>query len=129
MKTFRFDCAGVRTALRAGRLGRHDESHLFRCAECRLEARIAAAWKTLPRPQSLEDVSPVEESFVRRVLIGVRADRRRQRRSRIGLAAAAAVLFFFAAAASQRVAAERATSAEETYSQLLTPSLDSFLPE
>ena len=78
MKNSGFDCAGVRARSRAGRLGRHDESHLFGCAECRLEARIAAAWKTLPRPESLEDASPVEESFVRRVLISVRADRRRQ---------------------------------------------------
>jgi hypothetical protein len=129
MNTFRFDCAGLRAALRAGRLGPREESHLFGCAECRLEARIAAAWKTLPRPETLEEASPVEESFVRRVLHRVREDRRRQQRARIGLAAAAAVLFFFAAAASQRVAAERAATAEDTYSQLLTPSLDSFLPE
>lgn len=129
MKRSLFDCANVRAALRTARLGRREESHLFGCAECRLEARIGAAFKALPRPESLEDARSVDEQFVRRVLSEVRKDRRRRLRGRVGLAAAAALLFFFAAAASQRVAAERAASAEDAYSQLLTPTLDSFLPD
>lgn len=127
MTVSRLDCPRVRTALRAGKLHPREESHLFGCADCRLEARIAAAWKAMPRSETLEPRQPADERFVAAVLAQVRGERRRQWRSRLGLAAAAAVLFFFAAGVSRRLSADRASAAEETYSQILMPGIDAYL--
>lgn len=129
MKPETHDCKRVRAAAAAGRMSPRDESHLFVCRSCRRQARLSAAWKTFPPPEALEPALPVDEPFVRAVLARVREDRRRRARNRVGLAAAAALLFFFAAGAAQRVSATVAAGAEESYAQLLTPALDSFLPE
>lgn len=134
MKAQKQVCARTRAALRDGRDGGMsptEESHLFVCGPCRKEARLAAAWKTLPPLEEveIEAAPPVDESFVGEVLARVRQDRRRRARNRIGLAAAAALLFFFAAGASQQAAATGIDGAEESYAQMLTPSLDSILPE
>lgn len=128
-EAFETDCRRVRAALRAGRASQSEEVHLFRCDACRLEARIAAAWRALPHSRSLETNEPVDEAFVRRVLAGIEGERRRRFRTRAGLAAAAALLFFFALGASEETAVSHAAGAEDTYAQLLTPGLDSFLPE
>ena len=123
------DCRRVRSALRAGRAGKSEEIHLFRCEACRLEARISAAWRALPDPRSFETGVAVDEAFVQRVLAEVQRERRQRARTRAGLAAAAALLFFFALGASQETAASHAAGAEDSYSQLLTPGLDSLLPD
>ena len=128
-EAFETDCRRVRAALRFGRAGQTEEVHLFGCEGCRLEARIAAAWRALPHSRSIETNEPVNEAFVRRVLDGVEAERRRRLRARAGLVAAAALLFFFALGASHETAMSHAAGAEDTYAQLLTPGLDSFLPE
>ena len=128
-EAFETDCRRVRSALRSGRAGQAEEIHLFRCEACRLEARIAAAWRTLPDSRSLESRPPVDEAFVERVLSEIHRERRHRMRARAGLAAAAALLFFFALGASQEAAASHAAGAEDSYAQLLTPELDSFLPE
>ena len=121
-------CNRARAALRDGSMSPTEESHLFVCGPCRKEARLAAAWKALPPLEEVE-APAVDESFVRGVLARVREDRRRRARNRIGLAAAAALLFFFAAGASQRAAVTGIVGAEESYAQMLTPSLDSILPD
>ena len=123
------DCRRVRSALRSGSPGPAEEIHLFRCESCRLEARILAAWRALPDPRLLETRVPADDAFVRRVLAEVRRERRLKARARAGLAAAAALLFFFALGASQETAASHAAGAEDSYAQLLTPGLDSLLPE
>ena len=123
------DCRRVRGAIRAGRAGKAEEIHLFRCESCRLEARIAAAWRALPDPRSLETRAPSDEAFVPRVLAELRQERRQRARTRAGLAAAAALLFFFALGASQETAASHAAGAEDSYAQLLAPGLESLLPE
>ncbi|MDQ6892920.1 MAG: hypothetical protein M3167_09610 [Acidobacteriota bacterium] len=128
-EAFENDCRRVRSALRSGQAGQAEEIHLFRCEACRLEARIAAAWRALPDSRSLETGAPVDEAFVRRVLWEIRRERRHRIRARASVAAAAALLFFFALGASRESAASRAAGAEDSYAQLLTPELDSFLPE
>src|SRR6185312_4767956 len=55
MKISDVDCAVVQTALRRGRTSPAEESHLFRCRACRAEARLAAAWKSVPAPESSEE--------------------------------------------------------------------------
>ncbi len=128
-EAFETDCRRVRAALRVGRVGQAEESHLFRCEGCRVEARIAAAWRALPDSRSLETKKPVDEAFVRRVLSEIHRERRHRIRARAGLAAAAALLFFFALGASHEATASRADGVEDSYAQLLTPGLDTFLPE
>ncbi|MDQ2979662.1 MAG: hypothetical protein M3R62_10620 [Acidobacteriota bacterium] len=129
MKAQMQTCHRARAALRDGAMTPTEESHLFVCGPCRKEARLAAAWKSLPPLEEVEAAPRVDESFVRGVLARVREDRQRRARNRIGLAAAAALLFFFAAGASQQAAATGIAGAEESYAQMLTPSLDSILPE
>jgi hypothetical protein len=125
------ECARLREALRDGRRDASHEAHLFGCAPCRLEARLAAAWKTIPRPEETESAQAerVDDQFIRGVLARVRDDRQRRSRNRVRLAAAAALLFFFLAGASEKLAASIAAGADDTYAQLLTPSLDTFLPD
>ena len=122
-------CTRARAALSDGSMSPTEESHLFVCGPCRREARLVAAWKALPPLEEVEAAPPVDESFVRGVLARVREDRRRRARNRVGLAAAAALLFFFAAGASQQAASTGIAGAEESYAQMLTPSLDSILPD
>lgn len=129
MKISDVDCAVVQTALRRGRTGSAEESHLFRCRACRAEARLAAAWKSMPAPESSEERPAAGDGFVAGVLERVRRDRRRELRQRIGLAAAAALLFFFAAGLSENTAVTGAARSEDAYAQMLAPSLDSLLPE
>jgi hypothetical protein len=129
MKAQMQTCARARAALRDGSMSPTEESHLFVCGPCRKEARLAAAWRAHPRLEEVEAAPPVDETFVGGVLARVRQDRRRRARNRIGLAAVAALLFFFAAGASQQAAVTVIDGAEESYAQLLTPSLDSILPE
>jgi hypothetical protein len=128
-EAFDTDCRRVRSALRSGQAGQAAETHLFRCEACRLEARIAGAWRALPDSRSLETNVPVDEAFVQRVLSEVQRERRNRLRARAGLAAAAALLFFFALGASHEAASSRAAGAEDSYAQLLTPGLETFLPE
>ena len=81
------DCTRVRAALSEGRRGASEESHLFGCAPCRTDARLAAAWRSLPRTEQVEaeaaaGATPVNELFVRGVLERVREDRRHTARRR-----------------------------------------------
>jgi len=125
------ECARVRAALEQGRRGNPEEAHLFVCSECRDEARLSAAWKAFASAAEVEsaDLSPVDERFVRGVLARVRADRGLRDRVRVRLLAAAALLFFFLAGASQKIASASSAGVEDTYAQMVTPDLDSELPD
>lgn len=124
------ECSRTREALRSGAVTSRDERHLFTCAGCRAEARIDAAWKSLPRPFELEVPEPVDEVFVARVLEAVRQHGRRRRHDRLRLAAAAALLFFFFAGLAQKTASQDLSAAEEAYAQLAAPSaFDGLLPK
>lgn len=127
----RADCLRVRATLEQGRGGSAEEAHLFVCSDCRTEARFAAAWKELVSPRDLESAGtiPVDEHFVRNVIGKVRADRVRRERFRVRLIAAAALVFFFLAGASQRIASTSSAGAEETYAQMVTPDIESDLPD
>ncbi|HKA35823.1 MAG TPA: hypothetical protein VKH43_03335 [Thermoanaerobaculia bacterium] len=109
--------------------GRGQRGHLFLCRPCRIERRIAAAWRAVPRPADVEVPQAPAEDFVRRVAAAAALDRRRRLRRRAVLSAAAALLFFFLAGAGQKAESD-SFHPEETYSQLLTQSaLESLLPE
>ena len=111
---------------------RSETGHLFRCRACRVEARLAAAWKRLSSDSvQLETPEPVSESFLRRVATAVAQDRRRRRlRRRTLLSAAAALLFFFLAGAGHESRASDAVRVEDSCAQLLAPSaLESLLPD
>ena len=111
-------------------LGRQETGHLFQCRPCRVEVRLAAAWKQIPREALPETPEPFSESFVARVTAAVSEDRRRNLRRRSLLSAAAALLFFFLAGAGHESRARDAVRVEESYAQLLTPSaLESLLPD
>ena len=110
--------------------GWREAGHLFRCRPCRVEVRLAAAWKQVPREVSRETPEPVSESFLARVTVAVSEDRRRRRRRRTLLSAVAALLFFFLAGAGHESRARDAVRVEESYAQLLAPSaLESLLPD
>lgn len=123
------NCARVEKALRQGKLAPQEESHFFVCRSCRREARLAAAWKAIPPLQQSETAVPIDDSFVEGVLRRVREDRGRRLRLRLGVAAAAALLFSFAAGLGQRASASPADDADDSYTQILTPSTDSLLPD
>ena len=108
---------------------RDDPGHLFACANCRADARIDAAWRSMPSPAAGEVPVPIGERFVENVLASVRRDRVRLRtlRNRVWLAAAAAALFFFFAGLAQERASRAAEpTAEESYASLASP--DSLAP-
>jgi len=107
-----------------------NETHLFRCEECRADWRVRRAWKRLPGLARLEAEQPVDEGFVERVLAAMREDRRRRALLAVKLAAAAALIFFFFAGAGRQTAASSAAGEEQAFSQLASPSaLDDLLPE
>ncbi|HSP94382.1 MAG TPA: hypothetical protein VLU06_07510 [Thermoanaerobaculia bacterium] len=110
---------------------RSETGHLFRCRACRVEARLAAAWKRLSSDSvHVETPEPVSESFLRRVTTAIARDHRRRLRRRALLSAAAALLFFFLAGAGHESRASDAVRVEESYAQLLAPSaLESLLPD
>jgi hypothetical protein len=103
--------------------GREDPGHLFACADCRADARIDAAWRSMPSPETGEVPVPIGERFVENVLASVRRDRARRSRHRFWLAAAAAALFFFfAGLAHERVAGAVEPTVEESYASLASPN-------
>ena len=110
--------------------GRDDPRHLFACADCRAEARIDAAWRSLPSPEAAEVPVPIAERFVDKVLASVRRDRVRTARHRFWLAAAAAALFcFFAGLAHERASRAAEPTAEDSYASLASPnSLGELIP-
>ena len=117
-------------ARRCPDMRRRETGHLFRCRPCRVEVRLAAAWKQVPREASPETPEPVSESFLARVTAAVSEDRRRRLRRRTLLSAAAALLFFFLAGAGHESRTRDAIRVEESYAQLLAPSaLESLLPD
>jgi hypothetical protein len=117
-------------AHRCSDAGRRETGHLFRCRACRVDARLAAAWKRLRRSFEQETPEPVSETFLRRVTALLAQDHRRRRRRRALLSAAAALLFFFLAGAGHESRANDAVPVEESYAQLLAPSaLESLLPD
>jgi predicted anti-sigma-YlaC factor YlaD len=102
--------------------------HLLTCPDCRAHARVATAWRDLPRFESTE--APVEPSdaFLSRTLAAIREDRARRVRRRVALAAAAALLFFFCVGTGHE-SAGTAGGAEESYHAMFsTDSLSSFIP-
>lgn len=115
-----------------GLTGEALERHLFVCADCRGQVRLSAAWDAL-REHGGEGGGATEaadERFVRRVLGELRRDGSRRRLRRLLLAAAAVLLFFFAAGANSRDRAAPASSVEEAYASLASPSaLEGLLPE
>jgi len=123
-------CRRARAAFASGAPEPQDQGHLFSCPECRVQVRLAQAWKSLPRPEAIERPLPADDAFVSRVLREVRADRRRRSRARATLAAAAALLFFFLAGAAGQLASTSASGVEDDYAQLVNPTgLDSLLPQ
>ena len=117
----------LKTAVCRG--GRGQRGHLFLCRSCRIERRIAAAWRALPHPADVEVPQIPPEDFIRRVTAAIVLDRRRRLRRRAVISAAAALLFFFLAGAGHQAESDH-LHPEETYSQLFTPSaLGGLLPE
>ncbi len=126
----KLDCRRIQDARARGAATRAEERHLFSCPDCRAQVRLAQAWRSMPRPETMERSEPVEGDFTARVLRAIRADRLRRSRMRASLAAAAALLFFFLAGAAGQLAASAASGAEEDYAQLIGPAgLDSLLPQ
>jgi len=104
--------------------------HLFGCRPCRVEVRLAAAWKRVPRSIEPETPEAVSESFLARVTEAVLQDRRRRLRRRTLLSAAAALFFFFLAGAGHESQTRDVVRVEESYAQFLAPSaLESLLPD
>jgi len=104
--------------------------HLFVCRACRAQARLAASWKRLRRSRELESPVPVSEDFVRRVASAVAEDRRRRRRRRAVFSVAAGLIFFFLAGAGREAGQADPVRPEDSYAQLLAPSvLESLLPD
>jgi hypothetical protein len=110
------------------RAARSDAGHLFVCPACRAEARLAAAWKGVPRPEIAEAPVESEPRFIRGVVASIRRDRSRRRRVRLAVAAAAALLFFFFAGTGQETAAQPA-GLEASYSSIVSPdALQGLIP-
>jgi len=109
---------------------RKDPRHLFACDRCRLDARVAAAWRQLPDPRAGEAPEGCEESFVARVVASAREARERAWRRGVLLAAAAALLFsFFAGLGQESGSSAPAFAAEEPYAALAAPDdLGSLVP-
>ena len=125
------ECARIRESFAAGAAGPSEQSHLFLCADCRVETRLAAAWtawKTIEPPLEVAPAS-VDAKFVRGVMELVSREKARRKTLRWRLAAAAALLFFFAAGASQRLASSTSAGEEDTYAQLTNADLVPELPE
>ena len=92
-----------------------DESHVFTCPACRVDARIAGAWKGLRdrgdcpcRPTSV---------FIRRVVARSRADAGPRARLRWVAAAAAAALFSFFAGLAHEHASQPSPTPEDVASR------------
>ncbi len=107
-----------------------ETGHVFLCRACRARVRLAAAWKRIPRPSSLEKAEPASEEFLERIAASLSEDRRRRLKRRALLSAAAALLFFFLAGTGQESRSADTARAEESYARLVAPSaLESLLPE
>ena len=116
-------------AVAACRGGQGQRGHLFLCRSCRIERRISAAWKAVPRPADAEYPETPPEEFIRRVTAAASRDRRRRLRHRAVLTAAAALLFFFLAGAGHQTETDH-LHPEDIYSQLFTPSaMGGLLPD
>ncbi|HEY1252438.1 MAG TPA: hypothetical protein VGH97_14750 [Thermoanaerobaculia bacterium] len=102
--------------------------HLLTCPDCRAHARLATAWRDLPRAERMEPPVEPSDAFMSRTLAAIRADRVHRARTRLALAAAAALLFFFCVGTGHETAAP-ASGAEESYTSLFsTDSLSNFIP-
>jgi hypothetical protein len=109
---------------------RLESGHVFACRACQAEIRLAAAWRRIPRPSSLENAEPASDDFLRRITTSLWEDRRRRLKRRALLSAAAALLFFFLAGTGQESRSAETVRAEESYARLVAPSaLESLLPE
>jgi hypothetical protein len=109
---------------------RLETGHVFLCGSCRTRIRLAAAWKQIPPPSSLENAEPASEDFLKRIAASLSEDRRRRLKRRALLSAAAALLFFFLAGTGQESRSAETSRAEESYARLVAPSaLESLLPE
>jgi hypothetical protein len=116
--------AGCRSARRL------QAGHVFVCRACRTRVRLAAAWKQIPRPSSLERAEPASEDFLKKIASSLSEDRRRRLKRRALLSAAAALLFFFLAGTGQESRSAETVRAEESYAHLVAPSaLESLLPD
>ena len=101
--------------------------HLFVCPTCRAEARLGAAWRSLPRLDRSEPPVEPDARFVRVVTASVRRDAARRARTRWALAAAAALLFFLCVGTGHEMAGS--TGAESSYASLVSPSaLEGLIP-
>ena len=110
------------------RTAQADSAHLFSCPSCRAEARLAQAWKGLPRSEQEETAAEPDSRFVRSVVVSVRRDRTRRLKARLALLAAAALLFFFFFGTGHE-AARPSNGAEESYAAIVSPSaLEGLIP-
>ena len=109
---------------------RLETGHVFLCRACRVRIRLAAAWKQIPPPSSLESAEPASEDFLKRIAASLSEERRRRWKRRAILSAAAALLFFFLAGTEQESRSAETVRAEDSYSHLVAPpALESLLPE
>jgi hypothetical protein len=105
-----------------------DPSHRLVCESCRVDWKIASAWRQVERPSAVQEIAPREE-FVYQIVGAVRRGRRAAARQRIFLAAAAALLFSFFAGLAHEQANEPRPAPEDTYASAVSPSaLDGFIP-
>lgn len=110
------------------RTARGDAGHLFTCAVCRTEARLAAAWKAW-RPEGEETPIEPDSRFVQGVVASVRRDRARRARVRLAVAAAAALLFFFFAGTGHEIATRPQAGVEVSYASMVSPdALEGLIP-
>jgi hypothetical protein len=108
---------------------RSDPRHLFACAACRADIRVAAAWRALGSLDSIERPGPADERFIARALDEIRRDRARTFLRRAALVAAAALLFTFFFGTSHERARSTLVVADDSYAALASPSaLDGFVP-
>ena len=109
--------------------GRYDPRHLFTCPECRIDVRLAHAWRDLREDEPAESAVDLDFRFVDRVLQSARGDRADRLRRRWALAAAAALLFFFFAGTGLENASAASGAPEASYATMLTPNaLDGLIP-
>jgi predicted anti-sigma-YlaC factor YlaD len=102
--------------------------HLLTCPDCRAHARVATAWRDLPRFDKMEPPVEPSEAFLSRTLAAIREDRSRRIRQRLALAAAAALLFFFCVGTGHESAGAGGGAEESYHAMFSTDSLASLIP-
>ena len=102
--------------------------HLLTCPDCRAHARVATAWRDLPRSEKMEPLTEPSDAFLSRTLAAIRQDRARRVRRRLALAAAAALLFFFCVGTGHESAGPAGGAEESYHAMFSTDSLANLIP-